>query len=203
MRNIIFIILLTISTLSFAKEPNNLLIGIRNTNFAFIGYENKHHWNVRFENSLFAKQFAWQYARIYGGYSKNLEKIGIDAVVEPYIGTNYSGQFFDIGIRAGISKNLGKRLELTAEIIPLYDSGKGYSTCYNSSASYNILDEIALKLKYTNFPEYRNPEQRIGIGLAFNSGNLQINPEITIPVEGDIRTSRINIFFQYNLRLQK
>lgn len=203
MRTLLSIVLCVVSIIGFAEEPNKLIMGVRNSNFAFIGYESNQHWSARLENSMFVKQLAWQYARIYGEYRENFDKIGLEANIEPYVGSNYSGQFYDLGLRAGVSKNLGKRLFINADIIPLYDSEKGYSTCYNGSASYSVLDELALKLKFTNFPEYRSPEQRICFGLVFNSGNLQINPEITIPTEGDVRTTRINISFRYELKLKK
>jgi hypothetical protein len=202
MRNILLFFLL-ISLLGFAEKPYKLIMGVRNTNFAFIGYQSHRNWNVRLENSMFVRQLSWQHARVYGEYTKQWDKMGLEASVEPYVGSNYSGQFYDTGLWLGLTKKLGNKTVLNASIIPAYDSGKGYRTYYESFLSYALLNEVALKLKFTNFPEYRNPEKRICIGLVFDSGNLQINPEITIPTEGDVRTSRINISFQYELRLHR
>lgn len=172
-------------------------VGVTKNQFPFIGYNYNNKWNIYLMNSLFIREFEAQYIRLLGGYEHKFDRTNTDLYIFPYFGINYHGKYYDLGLRMKLNKFWTSNIETSSEIIPIYDSDISFHFCYSLSANYSLNNEIYANLKFSNYPEFRKPENRISLGLLFNVNSLLVKPEISIPIKGDVRTSRFLMSFAY------
>lgn len=184
----------------YAQIDQSIYLGLENNRYAFLGYQ-RNGWSAELKNSIFIRNVNEQYIRATGGKFVSLGVIGTGRLTA-FAGTNYGGRFFDLGIKARIRKNIVDRLDIQAEVMPLYDSELKYNTCYSARADIRIFKEVSLTVDCTNIPEYRLVENRIVPGLIFNVGNLYIKPEISIPLDDNVQFTRVLVSFRYDFMLK-
>lgn len=172
-------------------------IGITNNQFPFIGYNYNNKWNIYLMNSMFIREFEAQYIRLLIGYEHRFETSSTELNILPYWGINYMGAYYDMGLRMKLNKLWTSGVETSGEIIPRYDSDFGFHFCYVASINYLLINNMYANAKITNYPEFRKPEKRISLGFIFKVYPLLVKPEISIPMQGDIRTSRVLMSFVY------
>ena len=105
------------------------------------------------------------------------------------------------GLKIGLDKKIG-RVEFGAGVMPMYDSGMGYNTCYTVHAACRVIQEAALVLDITNIPEYRMVEHRIVPGILFRAHKLWVRPELSIPLNDNVQFTRVLISFRYDFLLK-
>lgn len=174
-------------------------LGVNNNQFPFIGYNYNNKWNIYLMNSLFIREFKAQYIRLLVGYEHKFVPTNTELNILPYLGINYQGAYYDIGLRMKLNKLWTTKIETSGEIIPRYDSDYGFHFCYVTSINYLLINNMYANAKITNYPEFRKPEKRISLGFIFKVYPLLVKPEISIPIKGDIRTSRVLISFAYRI----
>jgi len=182
---------------SKSQTDHFVSLGVTNNQFPFIGYNYNNKWDIYLMNSLFIREFEAQYIRLLVGYEQKFDRTKTDLFILPYFGINYQGKYYDIGLRIKLNKFWISNIETTSEIIPIYDSDRGFHFCYSESGYYLLNNEIFANFKITNYPEFRKPENRILLGLLFIVNSLIVKQEISIPIKGDIRTSRFLMSFAY------
>ena len=181
-----------------AQTDKAIVAGIKNNQFVVASYAFNSNWSVTVENSFFIRELDAQYCRVSCAYNLKLDKIDTNLSLLPYIGTNYAGAYYDMGLSLRLNKLWFEKLETLAGFAVLYDSSHGFNTTYTASVGYKLNSTIMPVLKLTNYPEFRIPEERIVAGILFNVYPLVVKPELSIPVNGDIRTSRVLVSFLYN-----
>lgn len=174
-------------------------LGVNNNQFSFIGYNYNNKWNIYLMNSLFVREFEAQYIRLLVGFEHRFETSNTELNILPYLGINYMWAYYDMGLRMKLNKLWTTRIQTSGEIIPRYDSNYGFHLCYVAYVNYLLINDIYTHIKITNYPEFRKPEKRISLGLIFNVFPLLVKPEISIPIKGDFRTSRVLMSFTYRI----
>ena len=193
------VLLLFIGIISFLSvwsqndslQSKSIFVGVRNNKYASIGFQAKN-WSVGLENTIFIRHLNEQYIRANGAFRYSTGVWGVKFSAEAFFGTNYAGRFYDSGLKIGLDKKIG-RVEFGAGVMPMYDSGMGYNTCYTVHAACRVIQEAALVLDITNIPEYRMVEHRIVPG---------IRPELSIPLNDNVQFTRVLISFRYDFLLK-
>ena len=178
------VLLLFIGIISFLSvwsqndslQSKSIFVGVRNNKYASIGFQAKN-WSVGLENTIFIRHLNEQYIRANGTF-------------------RYSTGVYDSGLKIGLDKKIG-RVEFGAGVMPMYDSGMGYNTCYTVHAACRVIQEAALVLDITNIPEYRMVEHRIVPGILFRAHKLWVRPELSIPLNDNVQFTRVLISFRY------
>ena len=202
------VLLLFIGVISFLSvwsqndslQFKSIFVGVRNNKYASIGFQAKN-WSVGLENTIFIRHLSEQYIRANGTFRYSTGVWGVKFSAEAFFGTNYAGRFYDSGLKIGLDKKIG-RVEFGAGVMPMYDSGMGYNTCYTVHAACRVIQEAALVLDITNIPEYRMVEHRIVPGILFRSHKLWVRPELSIPLNDNVQFTRVLISFRYDFLLK-
>ena len=181
-------------------QSRSIFVGLRNNKYVFLGYQAKY-WSVGLENTLWIRNPEEQYIRANGGFRHDTGMWGLNFSADAFAGANYTGRYFDCGLRIGVDKAIG-RVEFGAGIMPLYDSGIGYNTCYTVHAACRIVQEASVVVDVTNIPEYRMVEHRIVPGFLFRARKLWIRPELSIPLNDNIQFTRVLVSFRYDFLLK-
>lgn len=175
------VLLLFIGIISFLSvwsqndslQSKSIFVGVRNNKYASIGFQAKN-WSVGLENTIFIRHLNEQYIRANGTFRYSTGVWDVKFSAEAFFGTNYAGRFYDSGLKIGLDKKIG-RVEFGAGVMPMYDSGMGYNTCYTVHAACRVIQEAALVLDITNIPEYRMVEHRIVPGILFRAHKLWVS----------------------------
>lgn len=177
-------ILTTIFALTAAMSLSaQFTIGVRDTRYPFLKYRFLKHFDAKVEHSVYSEKWKYQYVRLYLGADYSVSKFTFRA--EPYFGTTYGDVYYSTGAYVGATARPIDIIGLEAAVVPHYDSGLGYTTCYNFRAGVNIIPQLAVQVGFTNRPEYRLPERRLRAGLHFEVGKLNVTPELSIPVSSE------------------
>lgn len=184
---------------SILGSSQSILLGVRDNQFARIGYTYRN-WSGILENSIFITKFKNQVLNGYLNYRGEIGKIN-------YYGTLYSGFHYN-----NFYHSYGGICELKYSIIPWcfirggirphYDSNYGYKTAYTGNLGVKLHHDIYLLATYTNYPEYRLCNERIKGGLLLQVQNLEVQPEISIPINNKIENIRFLLSFNYKLRIK-
>ena len=201
------VLLLFIGIISFLSvwsqndslQSKSIFVGVRNNKYASIGFQAKN-WSVGLENTIFIRHLNEQYIRANGTFRYSTGVWDVKFSAEAFFGTNYAGRFYDSGLKIGLDKKIG-RVEFGAGVMPMYDSGMGYNTCYTVHAACRVIQEAALVLDITNIPEYRMVEHRIVPGILFRAHKLWVRPELSIPLNDNVQFTRVLISFRYDFLL--
>lgn len=202
------VLLLFIGVISFLSvwsqndslQFKSIFVGVRNNKYASIGFQAKN-WSVGLENTIFIRHLSEQYIRANGTFRYSTGVWGVKFSAEAFFGTNYAGRFYDSGLKIGLDKKIG-RVEFGAGVMPMYDSGMGYNTCYTVHAACRVIQEAALVLDITNIPEYRMVEHRIVPGILFRAHKLWVRPELSIPLNDNVQFTRVLISFRYDFFIE-
>lgn len=189
----------TINIFIFAQSNNSLVVGIKNNQFPLINYSFKDTWNIGLMSSFFIREASSQYVKAFGGYNLFLQKIKTNFTLLPYVGVNYGGAFFDTGLGIRLNKFWFNDIETTIQTTPYYDSSYGFHCSYSAILGYKLNNNIQLTMKITDYPEFRIVENRMTFAVFINMLSLVVKPELSVPINSDIRTSRLQLSFLYNL----
>ena len=188
-------LLLMFLFLSVKLFSQQVYVGLRENQYAHIRYVFKINMFADVEQSIFITHIENQYIRGCIGYQKDYN--WLKGYVSAYYGMAYNNNFQNYGFKIFIEKYIGKSLGIEFLLNPHQDSYIKYKTCYEASVHYFVFNEVALYLSVTNVPEYRESINRFKPGLLFKSGNLQVKPQISIPLEGRIKNIRVLCGFEY------
>lgn len=168
----------------------------------YLAYNLNPTWSVSAQNTLFIREFESHYVRLNVNYYQFIEELKVKTNISPYYGVNYYGLYYDSGIKLGVEKYLKSNF-INAQLIPYYDSSIGWNLGYLFKYKQYLYKDISANIQYSNYPEFRIPEKRITLGLSLGSANIIVSPQLSIPINGDLRTSRILFSFSYFLALKK
>lgn len=195
-----FLIAILITTCSInVLAQKAVLFGVRDNEYARIGYQDKWNWYVMVEHSVFVTKLKNQVINGYAGYKGNVQKLKYNGCL--YGGIHYGGMYKMMGGMAEVKYPLLSWCNMFGGIRPHYDTSYGYDTAFRAGLSFAFHKAISLRGEFTSYPEYRLCEKRIKAGLDFKVMELIVSPEISIPIEGNIETIRLLMNFRYELHL--
>lgn len=195
-----FLLLLFVPIIAFAHE-SHYIMGVRNSKYAFIGYEYNSCWGFVFENSVFTQDIPYQYMRsaLYYKFDAPFNITGSYAI---YAGTRYDRGFYDIGGVLNIEwEPVKKHLKFSGFFQPYHDSDLGQKNGYSLNIQTIPLEEIGLIIGLRNVPEFRDTGQRLFGGLIFALPHMTILPEISTPTDCHWETTRFSISFIYRNKI--
>jgi len=180
---------------TIALSAQNISIGMRDNQYANIQYVSKLGLLAEIENSIFSTKIKHQHIRGTIGYKHDFKHLTGD--IRAYYGTAYDNDYDAYGVKILAKKSFLQKWGAELALNPHNDSDYGYTTCYGVSLHRYIFKEIAVELTSSNIPEYRETVNRVKAGLIFNSGNLRVRPQISIPTEGHMKNIRVLFSFDY------
>lgn len=195
MRKVVLTTLLCTISL-FANESFSYLMGMRNNRYLFAGIEFASRYGFAVENSVFTQGVEKQYVRVAPFYCWNLgeELVGSYAL---YAGMRYDGAYYDVGTRMDVLWRYSRYLQTGGTFMPFYDSSLKGLIGYRAYVQSFLLKEIGVFAGMKNLPDFRNVENRFVGGFVFESGNIGVRPEFSVPVSWDTHLTRVSVFFVY------
>lgn len=193
------ILLLTMMVCEMANAQFHM--GLRDNKYAFVGYKWNSGWTIKLDQSIFDESFKYQYIRCTGKYQIHIKYFALE--VSSFVGTTYNNSFYDLGTSINGNCRPLKWLGIGGKINPRYDSEYKYEICYMLGTDFHISDELALLAQYNTIPEYRISEKRVKVGLRLAVNNLKVFPMLSFPIEGNTKTLRILVGFQYDFPKMK
>lgn len=199
------VLLLAFIFIALRTEAQVIELGLRDNQFARIGYITTKNYYFGVEQSLLNVKVKEQSGRLYGGYCLN--KQFWNANLSIYGGTEYGGNWQIIGgyLRGGFSYN---SINLIGTLNPNYDTGLEFQLNYNVAIGYRIMEKkedgnqsVTVNASYGNIPEFRDNVKNLRIGVKFISSNLCVQPEIAIPGINEDNT-HIRVLCNFNWRLK-
>lgn len=193
----LFILFFTFTCGIRAFGQRTLLFGMRDNEYARIGYQDRRNWYVIAEHSVFVTKLKNQAIHGYAGYKGEVRKFEYNGCM--YGGLNYAGGYRMAGVMAEVDYSVLAWWKIFGGIRPHYDTAYGYDTALKAGVSFALHKDIAFRGEFTSYPEYRLCEKRIKAGLDFNVKGLKVSPEISVPVEGNLENIRLIMGFKYEL----
>ncbi|MCQ2049470.1 MAG: hypothetical protein MJZ22_00440 [Candidatus Saccharibacteria bacterium] len=191
----ILCLLIVLTSVSFA-DSTYYLLGLRNSKHAMVGARYKN-YGVVVENSLYVQSIDLQYIRASVFYRFDLP-LNLSGYYALYSGIQYNRNFFDVGAVANLKWNpLGKYLQMSATIMPFYDSDLDRQFGYSFGIQTIPLSEIGLFVNLKNIPDYRVLENRLAAGLVFVFEHMTVKPEISVPLDFNLDYARVSVSFVY------
>ena len=181
-----FILTILVLTVLTKADAQRLEIGLRDNQYAHIGYRANVGWIAGVEQSLLNVKVKEQSGRLFAGYTYGAEKWTIGGAA--YYGTEYSGDWQAYGVLAGGAFDWGI-VRAEGRINPHNDTGLDFELCYQGEVGVTVWkkneqacrERVELCASYGNIPEYRMAVKQLRLGMRFTSGNLQVCPMISIP----------------------
>lgn len=176
-----------------------ILLGVRDNEYARIGYKDKKNWYILAEHSVFVTKLKNQVINGYAGYKGALKELQYNGCV--YGGVHYRRLYKMMGGMIEVQYPILPWCNIFGGVRPHYDSSYGYDTAFKAGLSFVLHKAISFRGEFTSYPEYRLCEKRIKVGLDFKVMNLNVSPEVSIPVESNMETTRLLMSFKYELNL--
>lgn len=192
MRYLLTFLLLSIATLASAQ----ISVGMRDNRFIYGAYTYKGHYVATLEQSVFSEKMGYQYMRGYAGYRGEAKIFNYSAV--GYFGSTFNRSYWSAGAKANVNCLIKNLLILDGTLNPHYDSGDGYSTCWNAGGGFRLTRHIDLLAAYGNIPEYRMPEYRLKAGFKFHVGALSVAPRLSMMIRSGHRERSIRTLIDFN-----
>lgn len=179
-----------------ASAFGQVTLGLRDTHYAQVGYSYQDRWSATLEHSVYSEHMGYQKVRLMLGYKQTFdEKFTIN--INPYASSLWNGDYQDFGVLANAEAKLAPMFAVDITANPHYDAGADYTTCLAVGTTIQFHKDVALVAHYTTIPEYRLSEKRIRAGLDFKVQKLWVRPELSIPVEGEVKTVRVLCSMRY------
>lgn len=194
----ISVLISVIHTLKAEEPPirtSQFSVGIEKTRLIYGQYLYKNHLKARLNMSVYSEKFGFQYFRANIGYQTNIKNILLSG--DYFFGSAFNGTYFNTGANLNVSAELFKRLLLAAQLSPWYDSGYGYTSCWEAKIGCKIITQIAIKIGYTTVPEYRMSEKRILGGFDFMVSKLYVSPYLSIGTKSNTGGRNIRVLFDF------
>lgn len=153
-------------------------VGIENSRLIYGKYIYKDFLSAKLNVSVYSENIKWQYVRVTLGYHKKLKMFNI--VGDLFFGSSLNGNYYNMGAVIKGDAEFLRRLLLDASLVPWYDSGYGYITCFETKIGCKITSHIDVKVGYTTVPQYRMSERRIIGGFDFTTSRLYVSPYVSI-----------------------
>ena len=196
----IFIAAVAILTAIFPVRSQSILLGVRDNQFAQIGYAQRG-WSLMIEQSVFVSKFSNQSVNGYLQYQDKVSRWTYSC--SAYAGMHYGNMYKSCGCICELGFPLLSWLDINGGVRPHYDTDYGYETAFMGGIRLKLHQDIRATLEYTNYPEYRLCEDRVNAGFVFTVHNLQAKPEISIPVNGNREYIRFLVSLKYELELKR
>ena len=188
------ILLLILSFLS-SSALCQVSIGIRDTQYAQLGYRFNNTCSIGIEHSLYSDHIDYQKIRLLFGYSFSKDYFKVR--VSPYVSTLWGGEYHDYGCYVINELWLLELLGLDFTVNTHYDSQLGFMFCTYAGFAWQICKDFSLLLHYSSIPEFRMKEYRLRAGIKLAMGELWVKPEISLPLTGQIKSCRVLCSFGY------
>lgn len=173
-------------------------IGIENTRLIFGQYTYKDHYTARINVSAYSEKPGYQYVRASFGYKRSLSAVNLEG--KAFFGSAFNGSYYNTGAIVSADTRLAGRLLLDAVLAPWYDSGFGYTTCWEAKIGCVITNHIDIKAGYTTLPEYRMDEKRVLFGFDFHVSQLYVEPYLSIGTKASDGGKNIRVVFGFGYR---
>lgn len=184
-----------VSGQDYEYRKNQFAAGIENTRLVYGKYIYNNHITAKLDVSVYSEKLGFQYARGTVGYQTKIKFLELNG--EYFFGSAFNGNYFNTGARLEVGATLIKRLLLDVKLVPWYDSGFGYTTCFEALAGCRITRHIDVKVGYTTVPEYRMSEKRFIGGFDFRVSRLSVSPYITMGRNADTGGNNIRVLFGF------
>lgn len=202
----LLLVAVTISTLCLSVRASNetdykknqFEVGIENTRLVYGRYIYDNHLTAKLDVSVYSEKLGFQYARATVGYQTRLKFL--DLFGEGFFGSAFNGSYVNAGARIGAGATLVKRLLIDAQVAPWYDSGFGYTTCFQARLGCKITNHIDIRVGYTTLPEYRMSEKRVIGGFDFHTGHLYVSPYLSVGTGSDTGGNNIRVVFGFGYK---
>ncbi|MDE6269558.1 MAG: hypothetical protein K2M12_01720, partial [Muribaculaceae bacterium] len=158
----------------------------------------KDHYTAKLNVSVYSEKFGFQYARGTVGYRTKVSAVTLCG--EYFFGSAFNGFYYNTGAVLSADASLGGWFLADACVAPWYDSGYGYTTCFEARIGARITEEIAVKVGYTTIPEFRMSENRILAGVDFRVSRLSVSPCLSIGTKAADGGKNIRILFDFAYR---
>ncbi|MDE6464103.1 MAG: hypothetical protein K2L16_05680 [Muribaculaceae bacterium] len=170
--------------------------GIRDSRYVYGSYIPLPGLSVGLNHSLYSEKAGFQRVGLHVGYGMDFAK-GFHWHATAHAATTWNGnyQLVDADITMAYTY---RRLGLKAGIQPRYDSGLGYTTCWQAGASLRIVKQISILAAYTTIPEFRMSEKRLRGGFSFNVANLTVTPELSVSLDRSTRFKNLRVLMSMN-----
>lgn len=206
---LIFCLLLSLTLLNSSVFAQQLVLGLRDGQFAHVAIDNT--WLFGYEQSLLNVKPQEENGKLFIGIHKRLNFYDVYGIA--YYGSEFSRHWSVAGLLAKLQYTKEKyfcRLLINDN----YDSSLHNQLNYNIKVGYVLYKENAINsnvkvlvtTSFGNIPEYRQNLKSLRIGLLFNSGNLSVHPEISVPGIEDVGGSkhfRVLCNFDWQIDLKK
>lgn len=190
----------TISMLAMMSVASDAqgYIGFRDVRYVYGGYQFKFGMYMDVEHSIFSEHIGYQKGRLNVGYKHEWKYIDLNAKI--YGSSLWNGNYQDAGLLIlGIAKPF-KIWTVDATVNSHYDTGYGYHTCFSLGTGIKVNKNITMLAHYSTLPEYRESERRVRVGVNFKVRNLEVQPEVSVPVEGKAKTIRVLFGMKYTFK---
>lgn len=180
---------------SSTPKKNQWSVGIENTRLVYGKYIYNSHLTAKLDVSVYSEKIGFQYARATVGYQTRLKFLEIFG--EGFFGSAFNGSYVNAGARIGANATLAQRLLLDAQVVPWYDSGWGYNTCFLARIGCKITKHIDIRMGYTTIPEYRMSEKRVIGGFDFHVNHLYVSPYLSVGTDSKTGGNNIRVVFGF------
>lgn len=179
------------------RRRSQFAVGIENTRLVYGKYTYNEHLTVKLNLSAYSEKIAYQYVRATVGYRTTVSNLNLEG--SGFWGSSFNGFYYNAGAKIAGDMVLAKRLILETSLVPWYDSGYKYTTCWDGKVGCIITYHINIKMGYTTIPEYRMSEKRLIGSLDFHVSNLYVTPYITVGTKSSAggRNIRVGFGFEY------
>ncbi len=192
------VLVLLVAIMCCLTTKAQISAGVGDSRYVYGSYTLSNGLSFNLEHSLYSEKFGFQRVAIGVGYGSALP-YGFSWKADVNGGTtwnrNYQVVYGDLAIGY-----LFRRLGLESIVQPHYDSGLGYTTCWQAGASVRIIEPVSVCLAYTTIPEYRMSENRLRGGFEFSVDKLSVKPEISISMDKETRLKNMRVLMSMNYR---
>lgn len=180
-----FIFLLMTVILSISSVfGQSLKVGLRDTRYGSLVYEDSHNWFIGYEQSLLNVTMKEQSGRIYAGYGFDYEHFIVNAAA--YYGTEYSATWYNYGIFVSseyISDFFYSQLSLNGNYdsklhMQLNAQAEVGAVVYRRESDNKGNQFVSAHISFGNIPEYRDNRMNFRFGFKFQEDNLWVKPEV-------------------------
>lgn len=174
-------------------------IGVRDSRYLFAECRFGRHFSAGVRHSLFSQAMRYQQAGISAGYEATVSGARIGYGLTLFADTEWDGGYRIAGADMCFDWKVIRGLQLGCVIEPRYDSGYDFKLCYRGGIGYVFNDILTAGIAYTTIPDIRRSEKRMHVGCRLTSGNLAVQPVVSIPVDSrdTIQKTRLLISFSY------
>lgn len=193
-----FILAIALTVWALCLSASGFEAGMRNTRYIFGSYSMSNGLRFEINHSLFSEKLGYQAVGARIGYTRSSGIFSYGAHADASTAWNGSYRIVGATIHGMIAP--GKIFFAEAALNPHYDSGYGYNTCFKIGVGANITRQISIMAAYTTIPEYRKSDKRLRGGFGFKVKNLYVQPNLSVPVQGESKLKNIRVLFDFSYK---